>query len=198
MQSTNTSSSATDYLKLHSHEFGSISNTSDSKRHSHLTLPANPDPETLAYINQLHGEITELRDQLMMIKRPYFRYSVGQLEELYDRHRNDPAVVQDILQEMNHWRRRGVLAKTLLQRIHEEQEKSPGASTASDREQPQLPANPDLKTQMGPLNVSTMKLHMETTRFQKDQLKMIGLLRGEISDLRGYIGNVLKDVLGDR
>lgn len=201
MQSANTSSSATDYLKLHSHEFDSISNTSDSERQSHLQLPANPDPETLGYINQLHGEITELRDQLMMIKRPYFRYSVGQLEELYDRHRNDPAVVKDILQEMNHWRRRGVLAKTLLQRIHEEQEKSPGASPGSDREQPQLPANPDLKTQMDPLTASIKELHTATTLFQNDQLAMIGKLRDEISGLQNHlqdISNVFKALMEDR
>ena len=203
MQSANTSSSATDYLKLHSHEFDSISNTSDSKRQSHLRPPANPGPETLRYIKQLQGENMDLREQMRTNRavRPYYRYSIEKLEELYDRERNDPEVVKDILQEISHFAGKPVLTIDFLQRIHDEQEKLPGASPGSDREQPQLPANPDLKTQMGPLTASFKELHMATTLFQNDQLAMMAQLRDEISGLQNHlqdIRNVFKALMEGR
>jgi len=144
-----------------------------------------------------------LREQLRTNRavRPYYRYSIEKLEELYDRERNDPEVVKDILQEISHFEGRGVLTRDFLQRIHDEQEKLPGASPGSDREQPQLPANPDLKTQMGPLTASFKELHMATTLFQNDQLAMMAQLRDEISGLQNHlqdIRNVFKALMEGR
>ena len=77
MQLRETQTSATDYIKSHAHEFESVSGIPDSNR-GKPSLSAKADPNTLAYIEGLHMEISGLQDQLMMMAK--IRDEIGELQ----------------------------------------------------------------------------------------------------------------------